>query len=491
MRTCGQFINGEEVFTPATTFDVLAPETGEIFGTCPRAGETDAVAAVEHAKAGFKTWAALPPSARERVLLKAADLMESNIKRFEDLLIDESGSVLGKARFEAIYTAEILRTAGGEARRLYGETFPNDKPNRMSMVIREPVGVVAVVSPYNAPLILLAKMALFALAAGNSVVAKPSEETPMVAVELAKLLHEAGLPAGVFNVLTGYGAEVGAPLCNHPDVNCIAFTGSTTVGAMLGSQAVKTMKRIQLELGGKNPLIVCADIAVPGAKLDVDKAATQACLGAFFHSGQICMASSRIIVEREVADQFIEALVKKVNALKLGDIRDPTTALGPLINQAALDKCCAHQKAATDMGAKVLCGGEVHRGLCYKPTLILEPPKDCDAWVLETFGPLACIAVVDDFEAALLLANDNQYGLSAGVLTNDMVKGMRAIREIRAGSVHVGMHSFQSDSLAPIGGYNMSGLGKSGGHYSMEHFTEQKWASIELGETAVPPAWKV
>jgi acyl-CoA reductase-like NAD-dependent aldehyde dehydrogenase len=162
-----------------------------------------------------------------------------------------------------------------------------------------------------------------------------------------------------------------------------------------------------------------------------------------------------------------------------------------LINKAALDKVIAHVKSATDVGAKVLCGGEVHAGLCYKPTLILEPPKDCDAWVKETFGPLACVAVVEDFEAALALANDNEYGLSAGILTNDMVKGMRAVREIRAGSVHVGMHSFQSDALAPIGGFKMSGLGKSGGHYSMEHFTEQKWASIELGESPIPPAWNV
>jgi len=384
---------------------------------------------------------------------------------------------------------EILRTAGGEARRLYGETFPNDKPHRMSMVIREPVGVVAVVSPYNGPLILLAKMALFALAAGNSVVAKPSEETPMIAVELAKVMSEAGLPAGVFNVLTGYGAEVGAPLCAHPAVRCLAFTGSTSVGALLGSEAVKTMKRIQLELGGKNPLIVCADIAAPGATVDIERAASQACMGAFFHAGQICMASSRIIVERSVAEPFLAALVKKVNALKLGALRDPMTAFGPVINQAALDKIKAHVKSATDAGARILCGGEVHSGLCYKPTLIMEPPLDCDAWRLETFGPVASVQIVDSFDAAIAMANDNEYGLSAGILTNDMVKGMRAIREIKSGSVHVGMHSFQSDSLAPIGGYNMSGLGKSGGHYSMEHFTEQKWASIELGNPPLPPAW--
>jgi len=178
-----------------------------------------------------------------------------------------------------------------------------------------------------------------------------------------------------------------------------------------------------------------------------------------------------------------------VNNLKLGALRDPTTAFGPLINQCALDKTIAHVKSATDAGAQILCGGQVHNGLCYKPTLIMEPPTECDAWVLETFGPVACIKVVENFDDALALANDNEYGLSAGVLTNDMVKGMRGVREIRAGSVHVGMHSFQSDALAPIGGFNMSGLGKSGGHYSMEHFTEQKWASFELGESFIPPAW--
>lgn len=495
----GHILDGKEVFG-SEWFDDFAPETGLLFALCAKGDAEIAERGVQAAKAAFKSWSRLPPSAREKPLLTAADLLEGAVndpksphKALVDALIDESGSTLMKAKFEAMYTAQILRTAAGEARRLYGETFPNDKPNRMSMVIREPVGVVAVVSPFNAPLVLLAKMVLFALAAGNTVVAKPSEETPAVAVLFAKLMREAGLPNGVFNVVLGLGAEVGKPLCDHKDVSCIAFTGSVETGARLGSAAVRSMKRIQLELGGKNPLIVCADIATPGAHLNIEKAAQQAAFGAFFHGGQICMASTRIIVEKAVAEQFLQQLVRQVERLHLGGLREMDTAYGPMINERALDKVKAHKEDAVKLGAKVLTGGKVKTGLVYEPTLLLidDATKHAEAWTVETFGPIACVYVVDSFDAAIELANESEYGLSAGVLTNDLVKGMRAVREVRAGSVHIGMQSFQSDSLAPIGGYGMSGLGKSGGKYSMEHFTEQKWCSIELGETPVLPSFSI
>lgn len=480
MKIYGHFIHGKEV--PAVTgetFPSYAPMTGEILGHAARGMTADADAAVASARAGFKTWASLPPAERERILLKCADHVEASYDRLLNLLIDESGSTIIKAKYEVLYTASALRAAAGEVRRLYADTLPNEKPHRLSMVLREPVGVVLTISPFNAPLVLLAKMVVFPLGAGNAVIAKPSEETPLIAVEFAKVLHEAGLPDGVFNVVTGFGAECGEPLAKHSNINGIALTGSTATGVKIGEIAVRSMKRMQLELGGKNPLLVLSDY-------DVTKAAEIAAVGAFTHGGQICMSSARILVEAPNGRAFAEALAKKAASLHLGDLRDERTAYGPLINQRAVDKVLRHVQAAKDGGAEILTGGAVHNGLVFQPTVIYNPPMSGPCWDEETFGPVAMVMEVPSFEEMIAIANESDYGLSAGVLTNDLVRGMTAAQRIRCGSVHVGAHSFQSDPMAPIGGYGMSGIGRSGGKYSVEHFTELKWISLELGETPRP-----
>ena len=478
MKTYGHFINGEEISSD-TTFEDMNPYTGEVYALASRGNAEDAKRAIASACAGFEKWSALPPPERERMMLKAADLLEGSVDRLADIVVDESGSVIAKARVEVIYSASLLRAAAGETRRLYGDTFPNDKPHRLSMVIREPIVVIVAISPFNAPLSLLVKMISFALGAGNAVVAKPSEETPVIAVELAKVLHEAGLPSGTFNVVTGFGADVGPSLIESPDVNGIAFTGSTSTGINIAQGAVKTMKRMQMELGGKNPLGVLKDV-------DIEEAAEIAAVGAFFHGGQICMSSARIIVEKEIARPFAEALAKKAKSIQLGDLRDPKTAYGPVINMRALEKVKRHVNDAREAGAEILAGGDVFEGLIYQPTVIWEPPRTCSAWCEETFGPVTTVVAVNDLEEAIAVANESEYGLSAGVLTNDMVRGMTAARRIRCGAVHIGMHSFQSDSMAPVGGFGMSGFGRSGGHYSVEHFTELKWISLELGNTPRP-----
>jgi aldehyde dehydrogenase (NAD+) len=480
MKTYGHFIHGGEVSAVSgETFPSYALMTGEILGHAARGSAADVDAAVKSARAGFKTWASLPPAERERVLLRAADLLETRANSLTDILIDESGSVITKARAEVLYSASLLRAAAGEARRLYGDTFPNDKPHRLSMVFREPLGVIAAISPFNAPLSLLVKMVSFALGAGNAVVAKPSEETPIIALELAEVLHEAGLPPGTFNVVTGYGAEAGFALVESREVNGIAFTGSTSTGIKIAQSAVKSMKRLQMELGGKNPLVVLKDV-------DIEEAAGIAAVGAFFHGGQICMSSARIIAEKEIARTFAKALAERAKRLPLGDLRDPKTAYGPLINARALEKVQRHVNEAREAGAEILSGGETYRGLVFQPTVIWNPPRVCSAWCEETFGPVVSVVPADDLDEAIAIANESDYGLSAGVLTNDMARGMSAARRIRCGAVHVGMHSFQSDSMAPVGGFGMSGFGRSGGKYSVEHFTELKWISLELGKTPLP-----
>ena len=458
------------------SFDVLAPATERVIGSAARAGRDDVERAVAAAKKGFGVWSKLAPKEREAALLKAADLLERDgEKRLLDTLIDESGSTITKARFEIRYSVDLLRTAAGEARRLYGDTFPNDVPTRISMVFREPVGVVAVVSPYNAPLALLVKMAAFPLAAGNALVIKPSEETPLIALAFARLLLEAGVPPGAVNVVTGFGAECGAPLVSHPGIDGIALTGSTATGKAIGAMAMQRMVRAQLELGGKGALLVLRDV-------DIDKAAAVAAAGMFSHAGQICMANSRIIVEQPVHADFLQAFRKACDALPLGDLRDAKTAYGPLINRKALEKIQQHQAQAEQGGAKVLTGGKVVRGLTYAPTALLDPPRASTAWREESFGPLTSIVAAKDLDEAIALANDSDYGLSCAVLTHDYRWGFRAAREIRSGAVHIGMHSFQSNALAPVGGVGLSGIGRSGGRYSIEEFTELKWVSLELGD---------
>ena len=469
-------INGQwRNATSGESFEVLNPATETVMGTAARATAPDVDAAVSAAREGFTLWSALAPRERELALLKTANLLDSRGEdELLDTLIDESGSTITKARNEIRYSADLLRTAAGESRRLYGDTFPNDNPQRLSMVFREPVGVIAVVSPYNAPLALLVKMVAFPLAAGNAVVIKPSEETPLIALAFARLLLEAGVPPAAVNVVTGFGAECGAPLVAHAGVDGIALTGSTATGQAIGAQAMQRMLRVQLELGGKSALLVLRDV-------DVAQAADIAAAGMFSHAGQICMANSRIIVEQAIHAEFLEAFMAACEALPLGDLRDPDTAYGPLINRKAVQKIQQHQADALAAGARLLTGGEVVRGLTYAPTVLLDPPANCSAWRDESFGPLTSVVAAADLDEAITLANDSVFGLSAGVLTHNIQWGFKAARAIRSGAVHIGMHSFQSNAMAPIGGLGLSGIGRSGGHYSIEEFTELKWVSVELG----------
>ena len=471
------FIDAKTVKT-SETFAVFNPFTGETIDNVARSNSVDVKKAIESSYQAFPDWANLAAWEREKILLNCADALERNAVNLTEILIDESGSCITKARYETSYTPRLLRAAAGEATRLFGETMANERPSRMSFVIREPIGLVVCFVPFNAPLALLAKMVAFPLAAGNTVVVKPSEETPLIALEFAKILSEAGLPKGVLNVVNGYGFEIGESLITDKRVRGVALTGSTATGQIVGTQAISGMKHLQLELGGKNPLIVLKDF-------DTEKAAEIAAEGIFTHSGQICMANSRVLVEKEIADQFCAELVKKAESLFLGDLRDERTFYGTLINQKSIEKVALHVKDAIEKGAKLLTGGRILNGLRYAPTILLDPPKNSLAWCEETFGPIAGITIVENLGEAIELANDSDYGLSAGILTNDVKLGFTAARQIKAGSVHIGAHPFQSNALAPIGGYGMSGIGRSGGKYSIEEFTEQKWISVEINSLPV------
>ena len=472
------YIAGQEVKpSSGQYFDVLAPANEQVMAQVAQANSVDVDKAMVAARQGFNTWSALAPREREAALLNAAELVaKEGMDRLLDILIDESGSTITKARNEINYTVDLLRTAAGEARRLYGDTFPNDNPGRISMVLRQPLGVVAVVSPYNAPLALLTKMVAFPLAAGNSVVIKPSEQTPVIAIEFVKMLVEAGITAKAVNVVTGFGLECGAPLVEHKDINCIALTGSTQTGKIIGAQAMTRMLKTQLELGGKSAALVLPDV-------DPVKAAGIVAQGIFTHAGQICMANSRVIVHEDIYDDFIAALKQAAESLPIGELRDEASVYGPLINKAAVDKIQQHVDDALAAGAALLTGGKVRSGLVYEPTVLLNSPVTCSSWRDESFGPLTNVVKASSLQEAIALANDSEFGLSASVLTKNINWAMQAARGIDAGSVHIGMHSFQSNALAPIGGSKLSGVGRSGGAYSTEEFTEVKWISIEVEET--------
>jgi acyl-CoA reductase-like NAD-dependent aldehyde dehydrogenase len=476
-RTGGILVDGHE--RPAhsgQTFPVHAPETGALIGHAALGSAPDIDAAVVACRGGFAIWSGFAAKDRERVLLRAADIIEEQgMARLLDLLIDESGSTITKARGEIAYTPDLLRAAAGEARRLMGDTFPNDRADRMSFVVREPMGVVGVLSPYNAPLSLLTKMTAFALAAGNAIVIKPSEETPFIALEYGKILLEAGLPPSAMAVVTGIGAAVGGPLVDHAGVDSIALTGATSTGRLVAAGAGKRLIRAQLELGGKNALVVLADF-------DPVEAADIAAAGIFTHAGQICMANSRIIVEDTILEPFLAAFQAKAESLHLGSLRDPATIYGPLINLRAVEKIQSQFDDAIAAGAQVITGGHIVRGLVYAPTILANTPNTSTAWMDESFGPICSVVGAADYNHAITLANDSAYGLSAGVLTHDVRLAFDAARKIKAGSVHIGMHPFQSNAIAPIGGYKDSGIGRSGGAYSIEEFTELKWISLGVGK---------
>lgn len=465
-------------YTPAISgarLEVRSPWDNAVLGSIPRGGAEDVDRAVGAACHAAEAWRALPPRARERLLLDVADRLErAGQVRLLELVIEEAGSTISEARAEIAYSADLLRAAAGEARRLYGDTFPNDRPERLSIVMREPLGVVGVISPFNSPVALLTKMLAFPLAAGNAIVIKPSEWTSLTALELTRFFVEAEALSGLVNVVTGLGDEAGRALVEHPRVDGIAFTGSTAIGRRIGAAAAMRMARVQLELGGKNPVIVLGDA-------DPARAAAIITQGAFAHAGQICMAGSRIIVERSLVESLTAALVKATESIHLGDRRDAKSLYGPLINDAAVDKVSSQLAAATARGARILTGGTVREGRVFAPTVVRHVAPDCDLWREETFGPVVSLAVARDLDDAISIANESIYGLSAAVLTSDLNRGLRAARALRSGAVHLGMHPFQSNTLAPIGGVGASGIGRSGGKYSTEHFTELKWISVELG----------
>ncbi len=464
------------------SFDVFNPATGEVCTQVADASLEDVKSAISAASSAKESWAALSHTRRGAYLLKAADIMEQRQQDFVDVLVEEGGSWIGKAMFETAYSVGAIRAAAAMVYHMNGEVLPSEY-GKVSMAIRQPLGVVSVISPWNFPLLLSVRGFAVAMAIGNTIVLKPSEETPLAGgLLLAEVFEAAELPEGVFNVVTcsrtaieGFGDE----LITNPAVRGISFTGSTAVGRHISTLAGSLLKKACIELGGKDALIVLDDA-------DMERAVNAATFGSFMHQGQICMSVERIIVHEAVADEFISRLVSNVKTLGMGDPASMGDVIGPLINQKQLQNVHDQVVDAVEKGAKLLCGGRF-QGLFYEPTVLVGVSKDMKIFREETFGPVAAIITVADVEEAIVVANDSEYGLSAGIITRDEEKGMEVARRLQTGMAHINDSSVNDEAHVPFGGVKNSGMGRQNGKSSVEAFSELRWITLERGGRQYPP----
>jgi vanillin dehydrogenase len=473
------YIDGSPVSIPSdAATQVINPATQKPFASVFLADVALMRRAIDAADKAKASWGKSLAAERELILQRAAEVLEGMRQEVVDILIGETGSTFGKSQFEVSFTVNMLRAVAGEARRINGDVIPSDVPGLMSFAIRQPLGVVAGIAPFNFPLILATKKVCLALAAGNTFVLKPSEETSLLGLKIAEVFDRAGLPKGVLNVVPGDGRTLGAVLTSDPRVRLISFTGSTKVGRLIATECAKSGKKIVLELGGKSPLVILKDA-------DLDYAVSTACFGIFIHQGQICMAGSRIIVEAPIYDQFLDHFVAKVKTLQVGDPRDPHTVIGPLIRSSQCQLIDGKVKQAVSEGAHVLSGG-TFEGNFYQPTVVADVTPQMSVFRDELFGPVAAVIKASDADHALQLANDTAYGLSSAVLTNDLQLAMRFVLELEAGMVHINGPTVHDEVTVPFGGVKDSGTGREGGRWSMNELTETKWVTIQMGQRHYP-----
>ncbi|RMX04816.1 aldehyde dehydrogenase family protein [Corticibacter populi] len=472
------YINGRWCLSSAgLVADDVNPATGAVFAQVAQASAEDVNAAIAAAHAARTGWAAMLAGEREALLLRAADLFAAHRDALRDLIIQENGSVWIKAPWEVDYAVDCLRSAAGCIRQPHGETFPTTTPGVVSMTIRQPLGVIGGISPFNSPLLLGMKKVAFALAAGNTFVLKPSELTPLVGLKMAEIFEQAGLPPGVLNVVPG-DAEVGRLLVSDERVRMITFTGSSKVGRVLAAECGRHFKRVCLEMGGKSPTVVLQDA-------DLDYAVDAAAFGIFFHQGQVCMSNSRIIVEKPLYEAFCEKFVAKARTIRVGDPRSPETVVGPLVRESQAHFIMGQIEDAVGQGASVLTGG-THEGPYFQPTVLTGVTPAMRIYGEESFGPVTSIYCADDFDHAVHLANDTSFGLSSAVVTNDLQRAFEFAHRVESGMVHINDTTIADEPHITFGGVKNSGLGREGGEASMHEMTEVKWVTFQLGKRQFP-----
>jgi len=464
------------------TFEDMNPYTGEVYAHIAAGTREDATRAIEAAQAAFPEWAASPPSLRRKIFLKAADIMERRQDELVKAMMEEAGGTIGISMFQMFFVPGLYRMAASAAYDVKGEIIPADHKDSFFMAVRQPAGVVSAFGPFNVPYILCSRAFAVPVAYGNTAVLKPSEEAPVTGgILLAEIFEEAGLPPGVLNVITSTredAAEVGDEMIVNPAVKRISFTGSTEVGRIIGEKAGRHLKRATLELGGKDPLIILADA-------DIDYAVDAAAWGSFLHQGQICMSTERIIIEKKIADKFIEKLKVKAQALPMGDPTNPAIAIGPLINQRAVDLVHAHVQEAVAGGAELVTGGQ-YDNLIYHPTILTDVTPKMRIFTDQTFGPVAPIVIVNDAEEALAVANNSKYGLSSGIITKDFNRALDLAMRLETGMVHIGDQTVNDEPQVPFGGVKGSGYGRFGGQAALDEFTELRWINVQRTPRTFP-----
>ena len=457
---------------------VLEPATGAELGRTGRADTDDVALAAASAARAQEEWAALPHTARAAVLRRAGDLFSAHAEELSVWNVREVGAVPGMAGFALHVAAEECYTSSGLPGASLGELIPSEQP-RLSMAKRVPAGVVAVISPFNVPLILSIRSVAPALALGNAVLLKPDPRTVVTGgVNIVRVFEEAGLPAGVLQLLPG-GADVGQALVADPHVRVISFTGSTQAGRAVGEAAGRHLKRAHLELGGNSAMLVLDDA-------DVQQAVNLAAWGSFFHQGQICMTTGRHLVHERVYDDFVAALAEKADHLPVGDPSTEQVALGPVIDEGQRDKIHALVTSSTDAGARVAAGAR-YDGLFYRPTVLAEVTPDHPAFTEEIFGPVAPVTRVSSDDEAVELARSSEYGLSLGIITRDVMRGLALADRIPTGIVHINDQTVNDEANAPFGGMAASGTGSrfGGSAANIEAFTETRWITAR----AEPPTY--
>jgi benzaldehyde dehydrogenase (NAD) len=461
------------------TLPVRDKASGEIFGLAGLAGADDADAAVAAALPAQRAWSERTYAERAGLLRAAATVLADRAKEWRELIMRETGCIAGKADYEIAAAASELTEAAALASRATGEVLPSGHAGRFSLSERIPLGLVGVITPWNFPLVLGMRVIAPALALGNAVLVKPSPETPYSGgLAIAELFAAAGAPAGIFQVLPG-DIEAGERLVSHPDVAMIHFTGSTAVGRRIAQAAAGQLKKVSLELGGNNALLVLEDA-------DIDQATMIGAWSAFHYQGQTCITAGRHIVHRAVAGAYLSGLAARAEAITVGNTVTEEVGLGPMISVRQLERARQMLSEAVEDGARVVAGGTTD-GPYFRPTVVADVSRSSRLWTEEIFAPIAPVLVVDDDDSAVRIANDTPYGLVDSVLTADLARGMRVARRLRAGMVHVNDATPQDEALAPFGGMGASGLGgRSGGDANLEEFTQRRWLTVAPGPVHYP-----